>query len=243
MRPGRLRRKAGKRRGLKNPPTRGKRMQQQPTGPIGRFTDAIEETSIAICLGLMTLVTFANVVARYVFDDNILWALELTVFLFAWLVLMGMSYGVKKHVHIGVDGVINAVSGGARKVLALLAAAACLAFSVLLLIGAWDYWYPFATERAWLETDDIPMPEFLQFLADSMNEGERYEKMPRWIPYLALPLGVALLTFRFLQATWQILTNRSDRLIASHEAEELMEELEMVAPQSGKVGSSRDGEG
>jgi C4-dicarboxylate transporter DctQ subunit len=139
--------------------------------------------------------------------------------------------------------VINAVSGRTRRVLAMIAAAACLAFSVLLLIGAWDYWYPFATERAWLETDDIPMPEFLQFLADSMNEGERYEKLPRWIPYLALPLGVGLLTLRFVQAAWDILTGRSDRLIASHEAEELMEELEMVAPHSGGTASRQDREG
>ena len=207
-------------------------MQLEATTKFGRLIDGIEETSIAICLGLMTLITFANVVARYIFEANILWALELTVFLFAWLVLMGMSYGVKKHFHIGVDVVINAVSPGAKRVMALIAVAACLVFSILLLIGAWNYWYPFATDRAWLETDDIPMPEFLQFLADSMNEGERYEKMPRWIPYLALPLGVALLLFRFLQLAWQILTGRLDRIIASHEAEELMEELEMNAPHA-----------
>lgn len=199
------------------------------TGLAG-FIDNIEETSIAICLGLMTLITFVNVVARYAFDDNILWALEATVFLFAWLVLMGMSYGVKKHVHIGVDVIINAVSPKARQLLAMISISLSLAFAVLLLIGSWDYWYPFATERSWLETDDIPMPEFLQFLADSMNEGERYEKMPRWIPYLALPLGVALLTFRFVQLAWQIFTGKLDRIIASHEAEELMEELEMVSP-------------
>jgi C4-dicarboxylate transporter DctQ subunit len=205
---------------------------EKTTSGFARFVDSIEETSIALCLGLMTLVTFANVVARYAFDANILWALELTVFLFAWLVLMGMSYGVKKHVHIGVDVIINAVSPAKRRILAIIAVSLSLLFSVLLLVGAWDYWYPFATERAWLETDDIPMPEFLQFLADSMNEGERYEKMPRWIPYLALPLGVGLLTLRFAQLAWQILTGRADRIIASHEAEELMEELEMVSPHA-----------
>ena len=178
----------------------------------------------------MTAITFANVVARYVFDSNILWALELTVFLFAWLVLMGMSYGVKKHVHIGVDVIINAVSPPVRRILAMISITLSLIFAVLLLIGSWNYWYPFATERAWLETDDIPIPDFMQFLATWMNEGERYEKMPRWIPYLALPLGVALLTFRFVQLAWQIFTRKLDRIIASHEAEELMEELEMNAP-------------
>jgi len=217
-------------------------MQPETTTKFGRLIDGIEETSIAICLGLMTLITFANVVARYIFETNILWALELTVFLFAWLVLMGMSYGVKKHFHIGVDVVINAVPPGAKRVMALIAIAACLAFSILLLIGAWNYWYPFATDRAWLETDDIPMPEFLQFLADSMNEGERYEKLPRWIPYLALPLGAALLTLRFLQLAWQVVTGKVDQIIASHEAEELLEEMEMEAPHPLPVSGTRDRE-
>ncbi len=199
-------------------------MKHETISKLGQVIDNIEETSIAICLGLMTLITFANVVARYAFNSNILWALEMTVFLFAWLVLMGASYGVKKHIHIGVDVIINMVSPGARKVLALLSVSACLAFSVLLLIGSWNYWYPFITERAWLETEDIPMPEMFMFLADWFNEGEAYEKIPRFIPYLALPLGMALLTLRFLQLAWRIITGDLDRLVASHEVEDELEE-------------------
>jgi C4-dicarboxylate transporter DctQ subunit len=204
-------------------------MTHEPTSKIGQIVDNIEETSIAICLGLMTLITFANVIARYVFNSNILWALELTVFLFAWLVLMGSSYAVKKHVHIGVDVVINAVSPGARKILAILAVSACLVFSILLLIGSWSYWYPFITERAWLETEDIPMPEMFMFIADWVNEGERYQNVPRFIPYLALPLGLALITFRFLQLGWSVLKGDLDKIIASHEVEDELEELEESA--------------
>lgn len=201
-------------------------MQQQPTTTLGRLIDNIEETSIAICLGLMTLITFANVVARYVFADNILWALELTVFLFAWLVLMGMSYGVKKHVHLGVDVLINAVPPGTKKLFAMLSVVACLAFSILLLVGAWNYWYPFATERVWLETDDIPMLDGLRFIEPWLNENEAYEKLPRFIPYIALPLGVALLTLRFVQQAWLIFTGQVGMLIASHEAEDMMQEMQ-----------------
>lgn len=190
----------------------------------GAIVDQIEETAIAICLGLMTAITFANVIARYIFNTNILWALEATVFLFAWLVLMGVSYGVKKQFHIGVDVVINLLSPGPRKVMAVLSIVACLAFSILLLIGSWDYWYPFATQRAWLETQDIPMPFFLQFLADLMNEGEAYEKMPRFIPYAALPLGMTLLTWRFLQVAWKVFRGEVDMVIASHEAEDAIYE-------------------
>lgn len=190
----------------------------------GRLMDQIEETAIAICLGLMTLITFANVVARYVFNANILWALELTVYLFAWLVLMGMSYGVKKHFHIGVDVITNMVSPKTKRRMALFSVAACLSFAVLLLIGSWNYWYPFVTERAWLETDDIPMPEMFQFLSTWLNEGEAYEKVPRFIPYMALPLGLTLLTYRFIQAAWKIWTGELDCLIAAHEVEEALED-------------------
>jgi C4-dicarboxylate transporter DctQ subunit len=122
-----------------------------------------------------------------------------------------------------------------RKIYALIAVSCCLAFSVLLLIGSWNYWYPFATDRAWYETDDIPMPEMLQFMADWLNEGERYEKMPRFIPYMALPIGMALLTFRFAQIAWQILTGKLDRMIAGHEAEEELEALKEELKDAGEA--------
>ncbi|MCA0935551.1 TRAP transporter small permease [Vibrio alginolyticus] len=202
---------------------------------VGQFTDKVEETLIAFFLGAMTILTFVNVVMRYLFNDNILWAVEVTVFLFAWMVLVGASYGVKKHFHIGVDVVINLVPVGWRKVLALFSVACCLAFSILLLIGSWNYWYPFATERAWYETDDIPMPEVLQFMADWLNEGERYEKLPRFIPYMALPISMALLTFRFSQAAYQILTGKLDRLISSHEGEEELEAMKEELKDAGSV--------
>ena len=186
---------------------------------LGQFVDRLEETLIAVFLGLMTVITFANVIARYVFNDNILWALEATVFLFAWLVLLGASYAVKRSLHLGIDLLINALRPAARRALGLFSVVACLAFSILLLIGSWDYWYPFATKRAFLEVNDVPMPQFLQFLADWFNEGEAYEKMPRFIPYAVLPLAMALLTWRFIEAGLSILRGRQVMVIASHEAD------------------------
>lgn len=201
---------------------------------LGRIIDEFEETLIAIILGLMTLITFANVIARYVFNSNILWALEATVFLFAWLVLLGVSYCVKKNAHLGVDVVVVALPAGLRRVVTTLAVIACLAFSILLTIGSWEYWLPFVGDRAWYETNDIPMPEFLQFLAPILNEGERWTKLPRFIPYFALPLGMTLLTFRFLQAAWRILRGEQELLIASHEAEETFEPIGEDANPSAK---------
>ena len=200
-------------------------MSMSKTTKIYDFIDTIEETIIAVLLGLMTLITFSNVVARYLFNDNILWALEATVFMFAWLVLLGASYAVKHSVHIGVDVLLQTFPDGLRKIVSLIAAGLCIAFAVLLLKGSWEYWSPFIGKRAFLETNDIPMPGFLQFFATWLNDGELYEKMPRFIPYAVLPLSMAMLTYRLLQAFWRILTNQQTMLISSHEGEELVEEF------------------
>ena len=184
-----------------------------------RFAETVnqvEEILIAVFLGLMTLITFSNVIARYIFNANLLWALEVTLFLFAWLVLLGMSYCVKKQLHIGIDVVVSLFPTYWQRWIALFGVAVCLAFSLLLLKGSWDYWFPFVTSRAFLETEDVPMPIFLHFLGDWLNEGERYEKLPRFIPYFVLPLGAFLLTFRFIELGWRINSGKSDGLIHHH---------------------------
>jgi len=217
-------------------------MHAEPKTKLGRVINEIEETLIALILGLMTIITFANVIARYVFNSNILWALESTVFLFAWLVLLGASYCVKTRAHLGVDVVINLAPTPLRRLLALLAVGACLAFSILLLIGSWNFWAPFAAlpmldgtvkDQAWYEVNDVPMLGFLRFIEGPLNQGEAYEKLPRFIPYAALPIGLFLLTLRFAQTAWKVITGQMDMIIASHEVEDMMEEVAAEAKKGG----------
>ncbi|WP_306116576.1 MULTISPECIES: TRAP transporter small permease [unclassified Roseovarius] len=215
------------------------------------FSDRIEETIIAALIGLMTVITFANVIVRYVFSSNILWAVELTVFLFAWLVLLGASYAVKKHAHLGVDAIINMVSPATARVMALISVACCLVFSLLLLKGTYDYWAVFAdlppTSGRWFptgfdttarsqsfyEVEDVPMIGLFAFLEDLINYGESYEKLPKVIPYIVLPLSMLLLVIRFAQMAVQIWRGEVDRLVASHEVEDELEEAR--AKQEGDV--------
>jgi C4-dicarboxylate transporter DctQ subunit len=223
-------------------------MSGAKSGPTG-LVDHIEETLIAVLLGLMAAVTFANVIARFFFNSNILWALELTVFLFGWLVLLGASYAVKKHAHLGVDAILNMLAPAPRRILALISVACCLAFSLLLLKGSYDYWAVFAdlppTSGRWFptglnfdarsqsfyEVDDIPMIAPFRFLEDLINYGEYYEKLPKVVPYFILPLSMLLLVIRFAQVAVQIWRGEADRLVASHEVED---EIEEVRAQQGE---------
>lgn len=210
---------------------------------LGRVVNELEETAIAILLGLMTLITFVNVVLRYGFNTGLIWGLEATSFLFAWLVLFGVSYAVKVTAHLGVDAVITLFSAPVRKALALFAGAVCIFYAALIMKGAWDYWAPFAgfdatsgrwfptgfaptRDQAWYEVVDIPIPEWLRWIEPIMNEGESYEKLPRFIPYAILPIGAALLLFRFVQATIRIARGESAGLIVSHEAEDAIADVQ-----------------
>lgn len=217
----------------------------EPKGILGRMVHELEETFIALILGAMTIITFVNVVLRYGFNTGLIWGLEMTAFLFAWLVLFGVSYAVKVTAHLGVDAIINLFDKPVRKVLALIAAAVCIGYAFLMLKGAWDYWSNFAnlpqttgrwfplgfeemrssSFRSWYEVNDIPMPSWLTWIEPMINEGEAYEKIPRFIPYAMLPFGAALLLFRFIQATVRIVTGEADNLIVSHEAEDAVDDV------------------
>jgi C4-dicarboxylate transporter DctQ subunit len=220
----------------------------RPRSRIGRVVHEIEETVIAVLLGLMTLVTFVNVVLRYGFNTSLIWGLEVTLILFAWLVLFGISYGFKVTAHLGVDAVTNLFPPAGRKALALVSALICIAYALLLLKGAWDYFAPFAAlqptngrwfptgfaegvrDRAFYVTDQVPMLGIFRWLEETINYGEEYDKLPRVVPYAMLPFAAALILLRILQATAELFTGRRDSMIVSHEAEDA---VDAAAAQSG----------
>jgi C4-dicarboxylate transporter DctQ subunit len=208
---------------------------------LGRAIHGFEENVIALILGLMTVLTFANVIQRYVFNDLIIWSLEVVSILFAWLVLFGVAYGFKVTMHLGVDAILNIVSPRVRRVLGLMAALVCIGYALLLVKGAWDYWAPFASldrssgrwfptgftptrSQAYLETGQVPMLDWLRWLEPLINDDERYSKLPQVIPYVILPISALMILGRVIEVTVRILRGRQDSLIVSHEAEDAVEE-------------------
>jgi C4-dicarboxylate transporter, DctQ subunit len=177
-------------------------MAQARPSAIGRVVNALEEGVIALLFAAMTVVTFSQVVARYVFNTGAVWALELTVYLFAWLVLFGMSYGIKVHAHLGIDAFVRALPSRAQRVLGLLAVAAGLIYGAIMLIGSWEYVSKLF--MIGIESEDLPIPQ--------------------WVPMAILPIGVALLIFRLTQAGVRIWRGEQRSLLAD-EAQHTIDDL------------------
>ena len=194
-------------------------------GAVARF----EENALAILLGLLTLIAFTQVIARYGFNSGWTGALELQRILFAWLILFGMSYGVRTGSHLGVDALIRLMPRPVFRALAVFGAVACLAYAAALLSAFWLNWlgaqakggaiaYWGLNWRTGLGLDELRYPDFMQ---DAFGLQERVH---RWLAYLILPIGLGLFLFRSLQAIWEIATGKRELIIASHEAEDLVEE-------------------
>ena len=171
-----------------------------------RIAHHLEEGFIALLLALMTLITFSQVVARYLFGTGFGWALELTTYLFAWLVLFGVSYGIKVGAHIGIDVVVRQFPHALRRAVGLVAVLCCCAYCIILLVGAFGYVYKLYSIG--IEAQDLPIP--------------------RWIPFIMLPLGLALALLRLLQVAWCTLLGQQEGLRLADEAREAIEAVEGV---------------
>ena len=63
--------------------------------------------AIALCLALMVVLVFGNVVLRYAFNMGITVSEELSRFLFVWLTFLGAIVAFREHGHLGVDMVVS----------------------------------------------------------------------------------------------------------------------------------------
>ncbi|HYP85874.1 TRAP transporter small permease [Variovorax sp.] len=156
-----------------------------------RWLHRLEEGVIAFLLAAMTLVTFGQVVARYGFNYSFTWALELNTVFFAWLIFVGMSYGVRVGAHIGVDLLVRRLGPRNARVVAAAACALCLAYALILTWGGIVYLQKMYAVGILMQ--DIPVPQ--------------------WIPRIVLPLGFALLTLRFAELMWRVLRGQATTLL------------------------------
>lgn len=181
-----------------------------------RIEDRLEETLLALLLSTMTIISFVQVILRYVFSTGLLWALEATTYMFAWMVMLGMSYGIKKGSHIGVEVLVQRLSRGGRRIAGILAGLMCIAYAAILLIGSIDYTDTMRTLG--IEAEDIPIE--------------------RWILVLGLPIGYALLLLRVVQATWRVLFGRTEGFHLADEAKDTLDQFREMSEEGDAGGRS-----
>lgn len=173
---------------------------------MSKIIDYLEEWIMSLMLLAMTSLAFMQVVRRYVFNTNFSWNLELTTVCFAIMIFVGISYGVRVGSHIGVDALVKLLPEGMRRATAILVVLLSLVYVGFVLVGATEY------------------------VGKMKDVGIEFEDMPieRWQVLIVMPIGYALVAFRFLQILWNLITGKTTSL---HLADEAADALKLKAEE------------
>jgi C4-dicarboxylate transporter DctQ subunit len=106
------------------------------------------------------------------------WAQEACIYLFVWMAKFGAAYGVRTGIHVGVDILVERLAPDTRRTVTIIAMSGGILFTAIVAyIGADFVWH--------VKAGGQTSPDL---------------ELPMWIIYLAVPLGSALMCFRFGQA-------------------------------------------
>ena len=149
---------------------------------VDRILSHAEEFLLGLLLGTASLVPFANVVARYVFNWGFPWAEELVRYEIVWMVFLGGSAAARQGLHIGVDIVVKFAPRPLRKFTEALLNLISLVFCLLVLFyGA-----------------------KLIMQIRMFGQVSPALQVPMWLVQLAIPVGGGLMALRFAQQIWHV---------------------------------------
>ena len=173
-----------------------------------KVLDHLEEWFIATLMGVATVIVFLAVLHRYMsgvpiphVQDWLLslhfsWAQEATIYLFVWMAKFGAAYGVRTGIHVGVDVFINRMKDRNRARFVMIGLLAGVLFTgTVSLLGANFVWHNGAHYAIF---------HAFGMNVDGMSAGPTTPDLewPTWVIYLAIPIGSALMCFRFAQVAW-----------------------------------------
>lgn len=144
---------------------------------LEKLLDSFERYFLFVALFVMLVLTFAEVLSRYVFHFSIAFAEEITVNLFAWSVMIGAAVTAKKNGHVGFSLITDNLPLSLRRWVLLLVGFIC-SFVMLMFL-----YYG------------------VEMVASQMLNGQRTPalEMPEWIMGLSIPVGAALCAIHFAQ--------------------------------------------
>jgi len=160
-----------------------------------RIWDKLEEILIVILMSLATYLSFQEIVLRSVFNTGWSGSYEITIMSLIWCTFIGVSLGIKKNVHIGVDLLVNKMPPGPRKFFVYLSIFCCLAFG--LVISYQGYHFTVFISKSHLLSRDLRIPM-------------------KWA-YLSVPVCGVLMTLRFIEKFVYALQGKSFEHDKMHE--------------------------
>ncbi len=142
---------------------------------VDRAIAGLETTLVVLLLGVMVLLDFTQVILRNFFSSGFAWADTFLRQMVLWVAFLGASLAVQERKHINIDVLTRFLPGRTTKysrfVTDLFAAVVCLVF----------------------------LRASMKFVGNEMAQGTTLLlDIPTWYFQTIIPVGYALICFRFL---------------------------------------------
>jgi|SRR5690348_13413842 len=102
-------------------------LRGSPVDRILRGYCRVLEAVIVVCLVVMVVLVFGNVVLRYAFNSGIAVSEELSRWLFVWLTFLGAVVALREHAHLGTEALLARLGPAGKK--------ACIVVGYVLMLG------------------------------------------------------------------------------------------------------------
>ena len=100
------------------------------------FVNLLFKPIISVLFLLMIIITFIQVIFRYVLNSALPWAGEITIFFFIWVIFLGASITLHKGLHIGVDIITNQLREKNKKIIYIFTNILIIIFCLLIFFGS-----------------------------------------------------------------------------------------------------------
>lgn len=157
----------------------------------------IEEIIAGICLTIMSVLAFTNVLARYFFHASFSFSDEITTYLFVLLSLVGAAIAAKRHEHLGFTVIEDLVPPRIKRILNFISYLMAVIFTSII------FYYGI-------------LMVISQYTLGQKTAGMQW---PEWIFGSFVPIGSFFVLIRFLQILIHIISgkNREDERKALQE--------------------------
>jgi C4-dicarboxylate transporter, DctQ subunit len=142
--------------------------------------DYIEELLLVVCLSLMVVINFGNVVSRYLIHASWSFSEEIMIYLFVYSTFIGSAVAFKRGAHLGVTFMSDKLPKKGRIVLLIFSAIVTVALMTVL-----------------LKYSMVMVQNQIKF-----NQRTPALGMPEWISGISVPIGAVLIGIRVVQSTW-----------------------------------------
>ncbi|WP_163527128.1 TRAP transporter small permease [Halobacillus ihumii] len=153
----------------------------------------VEYTILALSLAIMAIITFANVLSRFIFNFSFAFTQEVTVNLFVILTFVGASIGIYKGAHLGFDLIYDKLNKMSRAMVSI-----AIGVLIVFFFGVLAY-------------------HGIGIVMSQMDRQQITPALgwPQWVFTLGLPIGCVLCIIRTIESTMNSLRRSKDEDVNS----------------------------